>query len=157
MCQTTHLKILGLVTFFDLNVTLTWAKYENISLVSVFALSLGVHMESFLAKKATFEVSTVRNLNTPEYDLWADLDLTRDLNFKFSKMLWKRLVEIFRIPHRPSIYDPDMCSTLSESWVDSWVNGFCLSHELIRIHVFKKSAWVKVITWPDSTGGIFRN
>ena len=31
-----------------------------------------------------------------------------------------------------------------ESWVDSWVNGFCLSHELIRIHVFKKSARVRV-------------
>ena len=45
MCQTTHLKILGLVTFSDL--TLTWAKYETISLVSTFACSLGVHMESF--------------------------------------------------------------------------------------------------------------
>ena len=45
MCQTTHLKILGLVTFSDL--TLTWAKYETISLVSTFAWYLGVHMESF--------------------------------------------------------------------------------------------------------------
>ena len=47
MCQTTHLKILGLVTFFDLTLTLTWAKYETISLVSTFAWSLWVHMESF--------------------------------------------------------------------------------------------------------------
>ena len=47
MCQTTHLKILCLVTFSDLTLTLTWAKYETISLVSTFAWSLGVHMESF--------------------------------------------------------------------------------------------------------------
>ena len=47
MCQTTHLKILDLVTFSDLTLTLTWAKYETISPVSTFAWSLGVHMESF--------------------------------------------------------------------------------------------------------------
>ena len=47
MCQTTHLKILDLVTFSDLTLTLTWAKYETISLVGTFAWSLGVHMESF--------------------------------------------------------------------------------------------------------------
>ena len=47
MCQTTHLKILDLVTFSDLTLTLTWAKYETISLVATFAWSLGVHMESF--------------------------------------------------------------------------------------------------------------
>ena len=47
MCQTTHLKMLDLVTFSDLTLTLTWAKYETISLVSTFAWSLGVHMESF--------------------------------------------------------------------------------------------------------------
>ena len=47
MCQTTHLKILGLVTFSDLTLTLTWAKYETISLVSTSARSLGVHMENF--------------------------------------------------------------------------------------------------------------
>ena len=47
MCQTTHLKILDLVTFSVLTLTLTWAKYETISLVSTFAWSLGVHMESF--------------------------------------------------------------------------------------------------------------
>ena len=46
MCQTTHLKILGLVTFSDLTLTLTWAKYGTISLVSTFAWSLGVYMES---------------------------------------------------------------------------------------------------------------
>ena len=47
MCQTTHLKIFGLVTFSDLTLTLTWSKYETISLVSTFAWSLEVHMESF--------------------------------------------------------------------------------------------------------------
>ena len=47
MCQMTHLKVLDLVTFSDLTLTLTWAKYETISLVSTFAWSLGVHMESF--------------------------------------------------------------------------------------------------------------
>ena len=47
MCQTTHLKILDLVTFSDLTLTLTWDKYETISLVSTFAWSLGVHMERF--------------------------------------------------------------------------------------------------------------
>ena len=36
----------------------------------------------FWAKNATFEVSTFRNLNTPDFDLLPDLDLTRDLNFK---------------------------------------------------------------------------
>ena len=45
MRQTTHLKIFGLATFPDL--TLTWAKYETISIVSTFAWSSGVHMESF--------------------------------------------------------------------------------------------------------------
>ena len=44
MCQTTHLKILGLVTFSDLTLTFTWAKYETISLVSTFVWSLEVHM-----------------------------------------------------------------------------------------------------------------
>ena len=47
MCQTTHLKILGGVTFSDLTLTLTWAKYEIISLVSTFAWSLEVHMKGF--------------------------------------------------------------------------------------------------------------
>ena len=51
-----------------------------------------------------FEVTTVCNLKTPDFDLWPDLDLTRDLNFEFSKVVWKRLVEIFRMPPRPSLY-----------------------------------------------------
>ena len=54
------------------------------SLVSTFAWSLGVHMESFGRK--TFEFLTVRNLNTPDFDLWPDLDLARDLDFTFSKV-----------------------------------------------------------------------
>ena len=47
MYQMPNLKILSLVTFSDLTLTLTWAEYETISLVSTFAWSLGVHMESF--------------------------------------------------------------------------------------------------------------
>ena len=84
MCQTTHWKILGLVNFHDLTLTLTWAKYETISLFSTFAWSLGVHMKIFGRKNATFEVSTVRNLNTPDFDIWPDLDLTVTsiLNFR---------------------------------------------------------------------------
>ena len=47
MCQTTNLKVLGLVTFSDLTSTLTWAKYETISLDSTFAWSFGAYMNSF--------------------------------------------------------------------------------------------------------------
>ena len=36
----------GFGDLFDLTLTLTWAKYENNSLASTFAQSLGVHMES---------------------------------------------------------------------------------------------------------------
>ena len=59
------------MTFSDLTLTLTWAKYETISLVSTFAWSLGVHMESFGRKmlRLTFEVTTVCNLKTPDFDL----------------------------------------------------------------------------------------
>ena len=39
-----------------------------------------------------------------DFNLWPDRDLTHDLNFKFSKVVWKRLVEIFRMPPRPSLY-----------------------------------------------------
>ena len=66
---------------------------------------LGSTYEKFWAKNATFKVSTVRNLNTPDFDLWPDLDLIRDLNFKFPKVLWKCIVQIFRMPPLSSIYD----------------------------------------------------
>ena len=61
--QCAHLKILGLVTFSDLTLTLTWAKYETISLVSTFAWSLGVHMESFGRKILRFGAVTTRLWN----------------------------------------------------------------------------------------------
>ena len=39
----------------------------------------------FWAKHVTFEVTTSCNLKHPILNLWPDLDLTRDLNFEFSK------------------------------------------------------------------------
>ena len=81
-CQKTHLKILGLVTFFDLTLTLTWAKYEKIT-CQYLRLVLGSTYGKFWPTKATFEVSTIRNLNTLDFDIWPDFDLTRDLDFKF--------------------------------------------------------------------------
>ena len=71
MCQTTHLKILDLVTFSDLTLTLTWAKYETISLVSTFAWSLGVHMESF--------GRNMLRLRSPRSATWKHPILTFDL------------------------------------------------------------------------------
>ena len=71
MCQTTHLKILGLVTFSDLTLTLTWAKYKTISLVSTFAWSLGVHMKSFGRK--------MLRLRLLRSAIWKHLILTFDL------------------------------------------------------------------------------
>ena len=89
---------------------LTWpwpwpgAKYETISLVSILCLVLGSTYGKFWATNATFKVTTVCKLKTPDFDLWPNLDLTHDLNFKFSKGVWKCLVEIFRMLPRPSLY-----------------------------------------------------
>ena len=69
MCQTTHLKILDLVTFSDLTLTLTWAKYETISPRQYLRLVLGSTYGKFWAKHATFEVTTACNLKTPDFDL----------------------------------------------------------------------------------------
>ena len=74
MCQTTHLKILGLVTFSDLTMTLTWAKYETISLASTFAWSLGVHMESFGRKM--LRLRSLRSATWKHPILTFDLTLT---------------------------------------------------------------------------------
>ena len=71
MCQVTHLKILDLVTFSDLTLTLTWAKCETISLVSTFAWSLVVHMESFERK--------MLRLRSLRYATWKHPILTFDL------------------------------------------------------------------------------
>ena len=72
--KTTHLKILGLVTFSDLTLTLTWAKYEIISLVSTFAWSLGVHMESFGRKM--LRLRSLRSATWKHPILTFDLTLT---------------------------------------------------------------------------------
>ena len=64
---------LGLVIFSDLILTLTWAKYETISLVSTFAWSLGVHMESFGRK--------MLRLRSLRYATWKHPILSFDLTF----------------------------------------------------------------------------
>ena len=74
MCQTTHLKILDLVTFSDLTLTLTCAKYETISLVSTFAWSLGVHMESF--GRNMLRLRSLRSATWKHSILTFDLTLT---------------------------------------------------------------------------------
>ena len=84
MCQTTHLKILGLVTFSDLTLTLTWAKYETISLVSAFAWSLGVHMESFGRKMLRLRSLRSATWKHPilTFDLTLTWHVTSILNFR---------------------------------------------------------------------------
>ena len=84
MCQTTHLKILCLVTFSDLTLTLTWAKYETISLVSTFAWSLGVHMESFGRKMLRLRSLRSATWKHPilTFDLTLTWHVTSILNFR---------------------------------------------------------------------------
>ena len=84
MCQTTHMKILGLVTFYDLTLTLTWAKYETISLFSAYSWSLGVHMESFgrkmLRLRSLRSAAWIRPILT--FDLTLTWHVTSILNFQ---------------------------------------------------------------------------
>ena len=84
MCQTTHLKILGMVTFSDLTLNLTWAKYETISLVSTFAWSLGVHMESFGRKMLRLRSLRSATWKHPilTFDLTLTWHVTSILNFR---------------------------------------------------------------------------
>ena len=84
MCQTIHLKILGLVTFSDLTLTLTWAKYETISLVSTFAWALGVHMESFGRKMLRLRSLRSATWKHPilTFDLTLTWHVTSILNFR---------------------------------------------------------------------------
>ena len=84
MCQTTHLKILCLVTFSDLTLTLTWAKYEKISLVSTFVRSLGVHMESFGRKMLRLRSLRSATCKHPilTFDLTLTWHVTSILNFR---------------------------------------------------------------------------
>ena len=84
MCQTTHLKILGLVSFSDLTLTLNWAKYETISLVSTFAWSMGVHMEIFGRKMLRLRSLRSATWNHPifTFDLTLTWQVTSILNFR---------------------------------------------------------------------------
>ena len=84
MCQTTHFKILVLVTFSDLTLTLTWAKYETISLVSTFAWSLGVHMGSFGRKMLRLRSlqSATRKHPISTFDLTLVWHVASILNFR---------------------------------------------------------------------------
>ena len=68
MCLT-HSKILDLVTFSDLTLALTWAKYETISTCQYLRLVFGSTYGKFWAKHATFEITTVCNLKTPDFDI----------------------------------------------------------------------------------------
>ena len=82
--KTTHLKILGLVTFSDLTLTLTWPKYETISLVSTYAWSLGVHMESFGRKMLRLRSLRSATWKHPilTFDLTLTWHVTSILNFR---------------------------------------------------------------------------
>ena len=84
MCQTTHLKILGLVTFSDLTLTLIWAKYETISLFSTFAWSLRVHTESFGRKMLRLRSLRSATWKHPilTFDLTLTWHVTSILNFR---------------------------------------------------------------------------
>ena len=90
MCQTTHLKILDLVTFSDLTLTLTWAKYETISLVSTFAWSLGVHMESF--GRNMLRLRSLRSATWKHPILTFDLTLTWHVTSILNFRKWFRSV-----------------------------------------------------------------
>ena len=82
-CHTTHLKILGLVTSFDLTLTLAWAKCEN-STRPVPSPGPWEYSWKVWGENANFVVSTVQNLNTPDFDLWLDLNwhVISILNFR---------------------------------------------------------------------------
>ena len=76
--------MLGLVTFSDLTLTLTWAKYETISLVSTLSWSLGVHMESFGRKMLRLRSLQSATWKHPilTFDLTLTWHVTSILNFR---------------------------------------------------------------------------
>ena len=86
----THLKILGLVTYSDLTLTLTWAKYETISLVGTFAWSLGVHMESF--ERKMLRLRSLRSATWKHPILTFDLTLTWHVTSILNFRKWFRSV-----------------------------------------------------------------
>ena len=53
------------------------------TIVSVPRLVLGSTYGNFWPKHANFDASTVRKLNTPDFDILHDLGLICDLNFTF--------------------------------------------------------------------------
>ena len=50
-------------------------------------------------------VSRAQNVETPNFDVWPDLDLTCGLNLKFTYMILERIVESFRMPPRTTLYE----------------------------------------------------
>ena len=72
------------MTFSDLTLTLTWAKYETISLFSTFAWSLGVHMESFGWKMLRLRSLRSATWKHPilTFDLTLTWHVTSILNFR---------------------------------------------------------------------------
>ena len=109
MCQTTHLKILGLVTFSDLTLTLTWAKYDTISLVRTFAWSLGVHMESFGRKMLRLRSLRSATWKHPilTFDLTLTWHVTSILNFRkwFGSISSRSFECISSVSLRPSVFE----------------------------------------------------
>ena len=71
--------------FSDLTLTLTWAKYERISLVS-FAWSLGVHMESF--ERKMLRLRSLRSATWKHPILTFDLTLTWHVTSILSFRKW---------------------------------------------------------------------
>ena len=72
------------MTFSDLTLTLTWAKYETISLVSTFAWSLGVHIERFERKMPRLRSLRSATWKHPilTFDLTLTWHVTSILNFR---------------------------------------------------------------------------
>ena len=72
------------MSFSDLTLTLTWDKYETISLVSTFVWSLGVHMESFGRKMLRLRSLRSSTWKHPilTFDLTLTWHVTWILNFR---------------------------------------------------------------------------
>ena len=84
MCHTSDECVLRMVTFCDLILTWSWPwPGRNIKYYSVrsFPYRLGVFGKSYGPKLLVLK-STTRNPKDPDFDLWPELDLTRDFILK---------------------------------------------------------------------------
>ena len=72
---------LSMVTFCDLNLTWSELSIKN-SLNQFLHLWFRNIWREFWPKTAIYEVSMAPYLKNPDFDLWPDLDLTRDLILK---------------------------------------------------------------------------